>query len=71
MKKYFVKLTIFFAVAFILLLFAWILFGYYADTVPVFEVLITPLLWLWIIACIITAVFITLIVIKVLKDKDN
>lgn len=72
LAKLYLKLIIFFAIAFVVFLLARILFGYFVSDVPAFEPLLTPLLWLCIAAAILTVLFIVMIIIKARrKDKDD
>lgn len=63
------KLIITFSVFFVFLLFARLLFGYYVDTVPVFEVLLTPLMWLCVGFGSAALVFTVLLIINEFKHK--
>lgn len=63
------KLIITFSVFFVFLLFARLLFGYYVDVVPVFEVLLTPLTWLCVGFGVLAAFFGVLLIIKEFKRK--
>lgn len=65
------KLIVFFTVFFFAFLFARLIFGYYVDTVPVFEVLLTPLTWLCVICGVLAGVFILIKVIKEFKFKKH
>ena len=63
------KLIITFSVFFVFLLFARLLFGYYVNVVPVFEVLLTPLVWLCVGFSSAALVFTVLLIIKEFKHK--
>ena len=63
------KLIITFAVFAVVFLFARLLFGYYVDVVPVFEVLLTSLTWLCVGFGMLAALFGVLLIIKEFKRK--
>ncbi len=64
-------LTITLWISFVFFLFARILFKYYVYAVPMFEVLLTPLLWLCIGTGAAAAVFIVLLVVKEFVKKKG
>lgn len=63
------KLIITFSVFFVFFLFARLLFGYYVDVVPVFEVLLTSLTWLCVGFGLLAVFFGVLLIIKEFKKK--
>lgn len=64
-------MTIFFVIAFIVLLLARIIFEYFAAAVPVFGELLTALTWLTVAAGIFAAVFIGVKIYKEIKGKKE
>lgn len=63
------KLIVTFSVLFIVLLFMRIIFGYYVESVPVFSVLLAPLVWLTVVAGVLDLVFVGITVYKEFKRK--
>lgn len=62
------KAIITFSILFIVFLFCRLLFGYYIEAVPAFEVLLTPLTWLTVVFGLFLLLFVVLKVIKAIKD---
>lgn len=62
-------MTVFFIIAFILSLFARILFGVFVDKVTFFSRLLTPLTWVTVVFAILAAVFIGLKIYNEVKKK--
>ena len=62
-------MTIFFIIAFVVSLFARILFGTFVDKVSVFEKLLTPLTWVTVGFAIFAAVFIAIKIYNEVKKK--
>ena len=66
------KLIVTFAILCIVLIITRVLFAYYVDTVPVFSALLTPLLWLSVVAGVLAGVFVVIVIyseIKAVKRK--
>lgn len=62
-------MTVFFIIAFIVSLFARILFGVFVDKVTFFSRLLTPLTWVTVVFAILAAVFIGLKIYNEVKKK--
>lgn len=62
-------MTVFFIIAFIVSLFARILFGVFVDKVTFFARLLTPLTWVTVVFAILAAVFIGLKIYNEVKKK--
>lgn len=63
------KLIITFSVFFVMCLFARLVFEFYVDTVPVFAVLLTPLIWLTVGFGVLAFVLTVILIIKEIKRK--
>ena len=63
------KLIITFSIFFVMCLFARLIFNYYVDTVPVFGVLLTPLMWLTVAFGALAIVLTVILIIKEFKRK--
>lgn len=63
------KLIITFSVFFVVCLFAWLVFKFYVDSVPVFGVLLTPLMWLTVAFGVLAFVLTVILIIKEFKRK--
>ena len=76
MKKFlaqlYIKLIIFFSIAFVVCVLLRILFGFYVDRVPVFGSLLTFLTWISVAFGVLMVLFIVLIVVKAFqKNRDD
>lgn len=63
------KLIITFLLIFVVCLLARIVFNYYVDTVPVFGVLLTPLMWLTVGFGVLAIVLTVILIIKEFRRK--
>ncbi len=63
------KLIITFSIFFVMCLFSRLIFNYYVDTVPVFGVLLTPLMWLTVAFGALAIVLTVILIIKEFKRK--
>lgn len=63
------KLIVIFTLLFIVLIIARVVFAFYIDAVPVFAVLLAPLVWLSVGLGALTLLFTVIVVYKELKGK--